>query len=261
MTSQRKPNTFNTPALESFIESIDSFLGLDGKTQVDYIAYYFLSNKLKLSITAKDIEQAFSALSLKPYSRTSAYLSESSKKKNGKYIKQTNGYILERKAFLEIRRTISDSPEKIEVNRSLIDLANDVRDKNEKAFLEESISCFRIKAFRSFMIMIWILTLYHLRSYVLCNKLTDFNLALSGDKDKSIRVRKISIYDDFSDLKEEKFIELLRVSRTITNDIRKILDQKLGIRNTYAHPSSAVLTEFKATEFGADLIENVLLKY
>jgi hypothetical protein len=58
-----------------------------------------------------------------------------------------------------------------------------------------------------------------------------------------------------------KFIELCRAASIISNDVRKILDAKLGIRNSAAHSSRITVGEHKAVEFGIDLINNVILKY
>ncbi len=67
--------------------------------------------------------------------------------------------------------------------------------------------------------------------------------------------------DDFGDIPEGKFIELLRASGIISNDVRKILDQKLGTRNSCAHPSGISINRSKVIDFVEDVIENVILKY
>jgi len=54
---------------------------------------------------------------------------------------------------------------------------------------------------------------------------------------------------------------MMRAANIITNDVRKILDTKLGIRNTSAHPSSVVISDVKATDFILDLIQNVVLPF
>lgn len=41
----------------------------------------------------------------------------------------------------------------------------------------------------------------------------------------------------------------------------KLLDNRLGIRNSAAHPSSVVISEVKTTDFIIDLVENVVAKY
>lgn len=107
--------------------------------------------------------------------------------------------------------------------------------------------------------MIWILAIDHLKRYIFKEVLDEFNLALSKNPDK--RVKKIIKLDDFDDLPEAKLIELSRAARVVSNDVRKILEEKLGIRNSAAHPSGVGITGHKATEFALDLIGNVLLKY
>jgi hypothetical protein len=134
-----------------------------------------------------------------------------------------------------------------------------VSEKNERAFLEEAMKCYQVSAYRAAIILIWLVSIYHLQNYIFANKLKQFNAELAKNPDK--KVRKIVDKDDFSDLPENKFIELSRASGVISNDVRKILDTKLGTRNSAAHPSGIVIGEHKAIEFGIDLINNVILKY
>jgi hypothetical protein len=56
------------------------------------------------------------------------------------------------------------------------------------------------------------------------------------------------------------FIEILRSAAIVTKDIR-ILDEKLGFRNTCAHPNDIVIPESKVLAAIEDLVYNVLLKY
>jgi hypothetical protein len=62
-------------------------------------------------------------------------------------------------------------------------------------------------------------------------------------------------------MQESKLIEIARGSKIISNDVRKILDTKLGIRNSSAHPTSISISEVKATDFIIDLVDNVITKY
>uniref|UniRef100_UPI001D01DFE3 hypothetical protein n=1 Tax=Halomonas citrativorans TaxID=2742612 RepID=UPI001D01DFE3 len=75
------------------------------------------------------------------------------------------------------------------------------------------------------------------------------------------KISKLTSVDDFTEIPEGKFIEFCRSAKIITNDVRKILDEKLGTRNSSAHPSGISISELKATEFIQDLVENVVLKY
>ena len=63
------------------------------------------------------------------------------------------------------------------------------------------------------------------------------------------------------EMKESKFIEICRAAKIISNDVRKILDTSLGVRNSCAHPSGITVSNVKVIAFVEDLVENVVLKY
>lgn len=245
--------------LESFIERFDDFSKWDGKKQVDYIAYFLMAESRTTSVTAKQIQDCFDSLSLKQYSRTAVYLSESVGAKSGRYIKSETGYRLERSVYDDIKREINNEPKKVQVSTQLIELVPKIKDSQEKEFLEEAIRCYRVEAYRAAIVMIWTLTIDHLQKYTFGQRLSDFNTAIAAHSDN--KMRQIVNYDDFSEIKETRIIELMRSANIISNDVRKILDEKLGIRNSAGHPSGITFSGHKTTEFALDLIENVLLKY
>ena len=245
--------------LERFIQRFDKFSDYDGKTQVDYFAFYLQDLMEQDSFTTKQILACFDDLSIKSYSRTSAYLSENSRDRKGKYIKSKQGYRLERRAYEQIKKDVEDEPERVQVSDQLSDLVANLKDSQEREFLREALNCFKVGANRATIILIWILVIEHLQKIIFNQELSEFNASLSKNPDK--KVKKIVKYDDFSGLQETKFIEVCRSANIISNDVRKILAEKLGIRNSAAHPSSIVFKSHKTTEFALDLINNVLLKY
>lgn len=245
--------------LENFVERFDGFSKWDGKKQVDYFAYFLATETTSESFTAKQIQDCFDILSLKQYARVAVYLSENVGNKSGRYIKSKTGYRLERSVFDDIKQEVNNEPKKVQVSQHLTDLVSKIKDPQEEAFLAEALNCYRIEAYRATIILVWILAIGHLQKYIFGQKLNDFNSALAKNPDK--KVQKIVNYDDFSDLSEVKLIELMRSANIISNDVRKILDEKLGIRNSAAHPSGIIFTGHKITEFGLDIINNILLKY
>lgn len=245
--------------LEAFISLFDNFSSWDVRKQVDYICYFLTSISGKKGVSPKEIQECFTQLSLKDYSRLPQYLSENTRDSKGKYVRIDEGYRLERRTFDEINMAVKNEPVKIQVSKQLEELISKINDSNEKSFLIEAINCYRVESYRATIVLIWILTIDHLQNYIFGNKLNDFNEALSKNPDK--KISKVISYDDFGDLKESKFIELTRSAGIISNDVRKILDEKLGIRNSAAHPSAITFTEHKTTEFILDLINNVVLKY
>lgn len=245
--------------LKEFIQKLDDFSRWDRTKQADYIGFFLTGISKEKSFTGRDIQSCFEALDLKKYERLPQYLSDNMKGTTPKYVKKKEGYRLERGTFDQIKKVVENELEKVEVSEKLEVLAFMIEESQEKDFLIEGLNCFRVQAYRAFIVMIWILTVDHLKRFIFKEKMDEFNIALSKNPDK--RVKKIVKFDDFDDLKEVRLIELSRSSGVISNDVRKILEEKLGIRNSAAHPSGVGITGHKATEFALDLIGNVLLKY
>jgi len=130
-----------------------------------------------------------------------------------------------------------------------------------KDFLKETIDCFEVGANRATIVMCWILALDHLIEYSFLHHLPAFNAVLAANTDKRVKVTSIVNRGDFGDIPEAKLIEMLRSARVIDNDVRKILEQKLGTRNTYAHPSTTTIARSKVIDFVEDLVNNVVLNY
>lgn len=246
--------------LKDFAAKFDDFANWKSTQQLDYITYYLTTEAEQASITGGNIIDAFKSLNLKPYKRTAAYLSENASSAKGKYVKvDGGGYRLVQSAFNDIDNLIRQEPVKVAIDKGIADLIDKLSDGSEKEFLQEASNCYRIEAYRAFIILVWIVAMDHMQEYIFTNKLADFNGAIARSSDK--KLKPIVNYDDFSDLKEVKFIELARSANVISNDVRKIMDDKLGVRNSAAHPSGIKISGHKATEYALDLINNVLLKY
>lgn len=243
--------------LDIFASRLNDFASWSAKMQTDYIVYFLTTRPDSESATVSDIEECFRLLDLSPYGRLAVYLSEETKA--GRYVKHTKGYRLQRAVFELIRSAYEAEPERIQVSEKLMNLIPQIKDSQEKEFLMEAVNCYRVEAFRGAMLMVWILTMDHLQKHTFSTFLKEFNGAIASHPDK--KMRAIVTYDDFSELKESRVIELMRSANVISNDVRKTLDEKLGIRNSAGHPSAITISGHKTTEFMLDLIDNVLLKY
>lgn len=135
-----------------------------------------------------------------------------------------------------------------------------VQDPLRRDFLAEAVSCLDVGARRATVILSWIATLDHMYDHVLTHGLAAFNSALAKQPGKISKLT-VKSKDDFGDLKESEFITVCRSARIITNDVRKLLDEKLGFRNSCAHPSSIAVGDSKVLAFVEDLIDNVIAKH
>jgi hypothetical protein len=256
--------TITKQELEDFALAADGFFGLNQTEQIDYFLYFLSVTKGIAKTSATLIRQCFVLLDLFPYTYISQYLTNNLKKTGKlppKFLRTKEGFQLHRETKLAIEAVLKTKPLKAKAKSDLTSLLSHVTNTNENQFLKEAIACFHIEAYRAAIVMVWNLTLDHLFEYILKNDLLAFNSALSKNTDKRIKISSISRKDDFSEIPEGKFIELCKSGGVITNDVRKILDTKLGIRNSYAHPSSLTVSESKAVDFIEDMVNNVVLKY
>lgn len=246
--------------LENFIASLSDFHSWSKPKQVDYLAYYLHTEEDMNTIEVRDIRECIDLLSLRKYGRLAAYISENaSNSKNGKYIKKGKGYHLERGVLTEIQREVENEPIKVAVDEKLLEILRQVGETDERAYLTEAVNCYRVGACRAAILLTWIVCVERIRTYVFGQSLDEFNQALKKNPYK--KYDKVVKYEDFSDLPDWKFVEICRSASILTNDQRKLLDEKLGIRNSAAHPSSITFSEHKTTTFIIDIIQNVLLKF
>lgn len=245
---------------KEFVSKIENFFQISASEKIDFFVYYHTVIKGENGIEAKAILDFFDELRIPPYSNIPQYLSTNSKRSKGKvqkFIKKGTKYLLTNELERNLKSKIQLDLPKIIIENKLRGLALKVSNVGEKDFLNEAIKTFEVEAYRASIIMVWLLTLNHLYEYVLIHKLGDFITALRRMNNN----KTITVKDDFGDIKESTFIEACRGANIISNDVKKILDTKLGIRNSFAHPSTVSLPKSKALEFIEDLIENVILKY
>jgi hypothetical protein len=251
-------------SLSTFLEQIP---GWENRTPSDLIKFFVYYKTIicgETGVTPIVVDQCFDELRLAKYSNTSAFLgghSNAGKSKPRLFIKRGKAYQLERSVGDEIRQSLKSGPAKLQAAGALEAALAGVTDPGEKAFLEEAIDCYRIEAARACIILVWIVAIDHLCHHILNHRLTDFNAALSKVTNKKVKTAKVTTIDDFADIPENTFIEISRSAGVVSNDVRKILDAKLGIRNTCAHPSNVSIPSVKVQDFVLDLVQNVVLKY
>ena len=152
---------------------------------------------------------------------------------------------------------------KVQVTKLLCDLPAQVPSLAERTYLDEALICYENGAFRAAVVMTWNLAYHHLCDYVIKNKLADFNarwlLKYPGHHRNG--TRSISVIDDFmQELKEAEIIVICKDEGIITKDIWRIMEEKLGKRNSAAHASSIVISQLQADAFIDDLVRNVVIK-
>jgi hypothetical protein len=109
--------------------------------------------------------------------------------------------------------------------------------------------------------MTWNLAYSHLLEWLLRDKarLAKFNSAIARRYPKKGALQ-ISFYDQFLDeLKEREVLELCNTASLLNSNVIRILIEKLGRRNTAAHPAAVIVTQYQADDVVTDLVNNVVL--
>lgn len=149
----------------------------------------------------------------------------------------------------------------IAVDKILTDLPAKVPAIEERAFLQEALTCYRSKAFRACIVMAWNLAYAHLLDWILgdASRLATFNATIAKRYPKKIGLT-VSNYDEFLDeLKEREVIEICSSGGLINSNIFKIMKDKLDRRNIVAHPSAVVVVQHQADDTVSELVNNVVL--
>lgn len=94
--------------LESFIQKISNFTIKTSSEMIVYFAYYCLFYESMQQIKAKQIEDCFGKLSIKPYSNVASYLRDHSKGRDSFFIKGKDGYILQRNISDRIKKELDE---------------------------------------------------------------------------------------------------------------------------------------------------------
>jgi hypothetical protein len=256
--------------LPEFIANIGNFADFSRRSKVLLFAYYLRKYQGSIEFGCDDIKKCFKDSLLKVPSDLSRLLQDFARGRNSPLMKggHTKHYSLARPGLNEVETYLTTKQKtEVEVDSILKNaipylekVISKVSDITQQRFLAESIACLGVDAKRATILMTWAATVAHIYDHILAHKLTEFNNALGQRTDKYGRL-KINTYDDFTEIPESVFIEVCRSAKIISNDVRKILDEKLGIRNTCAHPSGVEVHQTKVVNFIEDLVDNVITKY
>jgi len=251
-----------TDAVNRFYNSIENAADQTQASLVELFVYFLTVEKGQDAATPAQVAACFEACDLGvPKRNVAARLSEGVGQRPPRYVRANGGYKLQRHMREALSKKLGAERVTAQTSATLRSLEHKLPDGADKDFLKETIDCFEAGANRATIVMAWILTTDHLFAYILAHKLAEFNTVLALNTDKRVKVNVITQRDDFTEMPESKFIEFCRQAKIISNDVRKILEQKLDTRNSCAHPSGVTINKTKVIDFVEDLVENVVLKY
>lgn len=243
---------------DDFVRSVNDFDRLDAPLQCDLLAYYLLSYAQVGSVTGASISSLRSALHLAPYARAAAYLSENAAKSKAKprpkYVKLSSGYALERSYGSSLAAEYLGRPGARQAASGLRATLAATSDPAITAYLEEAVSCFEFKQYRSSLIMSWCVAYGLFRSWLYRNHLAVINSEMSAWRSP----KNIQSLDDFQELTEGAVIETARKAGILTKEQFKLLKRLLDDRNSFAHPTTRTMTPAMAEAYIESVLKDVI---
>lgn len=236
-------------------------IGFYKKSAVDQLlmlTWFVEVRQQKMGVDANYLRECFRAAGIDPPDM-SVYLPQLAAKKPPQLVREKGLYRLAGNLRRELDRRLAGDAVQVAVAKSLADLPSKVPDLTERAFLSETLACYKAGAFRATTVMAWNLAYDHLTRWATS---TDERLAALNDGIKrKLQGKAVAIgtQKDLVALTERTVVECCQTAGLIDKNQAEILFEKLKRRNAAAHPSSVVIGQHQANDTISDLVDNIVL--
>jgi hypothetical protein len=243
-------------------ELVGQAIGFDiaaPKDKIKLFAWWIHVHDGKEFFNPADIRACFNKLHIDEPPALATYITRLADAKD--IIAERGKYKLARSVRSELDRLYGVHHSVVAVSKILTDLPTKVPTIEQRAFLQEALTCYKFQAYRACIVMTWNLAYAHLVDYILSDpqRLADFNAAITKKYPKKTNI-VIAQYDDFTEeLSERETVEIANVANTFSSVVFRILKKELDRRNIAAHPSNVVVSQHQADDMVSELINNVVL--
>jgi len=247
--------------LEELARKVPNFAALNHAEKIKLFIWWLHTYDGKSYVQPKDVGGCYTKLSLSPPADVASFFRSFLERSPKQLLKNSEGYRLERGITDALTEKYGQRDSTIHVDKLLTTLPAKLAKPDERTYLEETLICFRNKAFRAAVVMAWNLAYDHLCHWILADKdrLADFN-ARSPLRYPKEKYPPVVQREDLTEMKESHVIAIALSAGLITTNVFRVLDEKLTRRNMAAHPSDVSTLQPTAEEVIRDLIENVVLK-
>jgi hypothetical protein len=244
--------------LVEFAATVPGFDGMGDREKIRHFAWYLHSHRKMQVFATGDVRKCFEELRLVP-PNISLHLIRMADAKLPSLIRWKEKYKVHRRDMIELDGLYAAHPTTIAVSKLLTDLPAKVPDLAERAFLEEAINCYTVRAYRAAIVMTWNLAYDHLTRWIFMDpaRVAALNVALAKRYQK--KPPTVAVPRDLEDMKEFDVVESCGTAGLVSSNVVKILREKLTKRNMAAHPSTVVVIEPQANDVITDLVNNVVL--
>jgi hypothetical protein len=245
--------------LSDVVSGIQDLHSWSHAEKIKFFGWYIHTYRSRDRFSPTDIRQCYDELSLEKPSNVNPYLQQLEKQKPKSVLRDSRGYYLAKQIKDSFDTKYGKRLTAIQVDKLLESLPSKIPSLAERTYLDEALICFRNSAFRASIVMCWNLALDHLCEFILQKYLPQFNTQLPITYPKT-KAKSVAKKDDFDEIKEYEILQVCKSANIISGDVYKIMAEKLGKRNSAAHPANVVITQLQAEDFISDLVNNVVLK-
>jgi hypothetical protein len=246
--------------LKDLVTQVAEFDATTPREKMRLFAWYLHVHGSKCVFEPGDIKACYDKLHLSQIN-IAMNLNRMADSKPPDLLRERKGFKLARAVRVELDAKYGIHDTVVQVSKLLADLVGKIPDLSEKHFLAEAVKCYRHEAYRACVVMTWNLAYSHLVQWILndAQRLGDFNTAITKRYPRKTGL-SVSKYDDFTEeLKESEVVEICNSAGLVNGNVIRVLREKLGKRNSAAHPASIVIVQSQADDVITDLVNNVVL--
>jgi hypothetical protein len=244
--------------LVDFVHQIPNFDRLPPREKMKLFAWHLHAHGGRETFDNAAMRDCFQQLAIQP-PEIAKYLGRMADATPAELVRVRGDYKLEGSVRRAMDAKYKHDHSTVVVSRLLADLPAQIPNLAEREFLVEAINCYRMKAYRATIVMVWSLAFDHFLNWLLADakRLTHFNAALAGRFPKK-PPPPMTKRGDFEDHKESDIIETSRIANLLPKSQIDTLRDRLKRRNIAAHPSNVVIGQAQADDTVTDLVNNIV---
>lgn len=160
-----------------------------------------------------------------------------------------------------------DAPIISEARHSLKDHVSKISNLERRAFVEEAVKCFDVKAYRAAIVLSWVGAAHIVQEHIVTHHLAAFNAAgaarasKASPKSLAANFSPVKGVKDFGPIGEADILQLCQDAGILHKAEKKILQDRLDLRNQCGHPNPLQIAEHAVASHIEILMLNAYSKY
>lgn len=248
--------------IEEFVRGVPGFAAKNHPERIKCFGWFLHVQQSMPAFSSRDMIKCYEDAHLDQPKNMRRFLDSLAEKRLPELLRDSRGFRLSQPVRERLDHELGKAETVVVVEGMLADLVGKISDESERLFYNEALTCYRYNALRAAIVMVWNLAYDHVCRWVLADskRLAEFNVGIpKRNKNKANIV--IAKREDFEELKEDEAVDIVGGMAGVSANVKRALKEKLGRRNTYAHPSTLTITRAQVDDMVTDLVNNVVLYF